>query len=89
MIEPGICLIPSNPIEINLIFCKWSFILLLLKVMRDKERKEFIVILEQYKSRLSKDKEASRKFLMDVGIVTKKGNLRQAYKHLCIPYDQD
>lgn len=57
--------------------------------MSDKDRKEFIVILEQYKSRLSKDKEASRKFLVDVGIVTKNGNLREPYKHLCIPQDQD
>jgi hypothetical protein len=57
--------------------------------MSEKERQEFARILEEYKMKLSKDKKASRQFLVDTGIFTKKGNLRQPYKHLCIPPDQD
>lgn len=57
--------------------------------MSEKDHQEFIVILEQYKQKLSKSKKASRKFLVDTGIVTAKGNLREPYKHLCIPPEQD
>jgi len=57
--------------------------------MSEKERQEFAQILEEYKQKLSKDKRASRQFLVDAGIFTEKGNLREPYKHLCIPQDQD
>jgi hypothetical protein len=57
--------------------------------MSEKDHKEFILILQQYKQKLSKSKKASRKFLVDTGIVTEKGNLREPYKHLCIPQEQD
>ena len=57
--------------------------------MSEKERQEFVQILEEYKQKLSKDKKASRQFLVDAGIFTEKGNLRQPYKHLCIPQDRD
>ncbi|HEX5154284.1 MAG TPA: hypothetical protein VFW07_22705 [Parafilimonas sp.] len=57
--------------------------------MSDKEREEFIKALKTQTEKLSKNKKASRKFLVDVGIITKKGNLRKPYKHLCIPQDQD
>ncbi len=57
--------------------------------MSDKERKEFIEALKAHTQKLSKDKKASRKFLVDTGIITDKGNLRKPYKHLCIPQDQD
>jgi hypothetical protein len=52
--------------------------------MNEKDRKEFILILQQYKLKLSRNKKASRQFLVDTGIVTKKGNLRAPYKHLCM-----
>lgn len=58
--------------------------------MSEKEKREFSAILQQYKEKLSGDKEASRQFLVDAGIITPKGNLREPYKHLtlCIPRDQ-
>jgi hypothetical protein len=57
--------------------------------MNDRERKEFIRILQQYKMKFSRSRKASMKFLVDVGILTKKGNLRKPYKNLCIPREQD
>lgn len=59
--------------------------------MSEKERKEFSALLKQYKEQLSGDKEASRRFLVDAGIITPKGNLREPYKHLslCIQQEQD
>lgn len=56
--------------------------------MADKELNEFVEILEKYKTRVSKSKSASKKFLIDLGIVTDKGNLKKNYKHLCIPQEQ-
>lgn len=57
--------------------------------MTEKERQDFIEILENLRLKLSKDKEAARKFLVDAGIYTAKGNLRKPYKSLCIPHAQD
>jgi hypothetical protein len=56
--------------------------------MSDKDRKEFIDILQKYKVKLSKNKKASKKFLVDAGITTEKGNLKMTYKNLCIPQEQ-
>lgn len=56
--------------------------------MTEQERKEFIKILERYKRKFAKNKNASREFLIKVGIYTEKGNLRKNYKHLCIPPTQ-
>lgn len=57
--------------------------------MSDKERREFIEALKAETKKLSKDRKASKKFLVNAGIITEKGNLRKPYKHLCIPQDQD
>jgi len=57
--------------------------------MTDKERKEFLEILDDKIRELSNSKEASQKFLVDLGIFTKKGNLTKKHKHICIPQDQD
>jgi hypothetical protein len=57
--------------------------------MSENERKEFVEILKKYNQRLSHNKKASRDILVDAGIFTKKGNLKENYKHLCIPQDQD
>lgn len=56
--------------------------------MSDKDRQDFIEILQKYKVKLSKNKKASKKFLVDAGITTPKGNLKKAYKDLCIPQGQ-
>lgn len=57
--------------------------------MSDKERKDFEVLLRSYIKKLSKNKKASRAFLVNTGIVTPKGNLTKNYKHLCIQQEQD
>jgi hypothetical protein len=57
--------------------------------MSEKERKEFSASLKQYQEKLSGDKEASRRFLVNAGIITSKGNLREPYKHLSLCMQQD
>ncbi len=57
--------------------------------MSDKERKEFSEAIKKYTSKLSNNKEASKKFLVDTGIITEKGNLREPYKQLCTPQEVD
>ncbi len=55
--------------------------------MSDKERAEIIKIQEKLLKKFSKDPAAARKFLVDAGIYTPKGNLRKPYRNLCIPQD--
>ena len=55
--------------------------------MSGKEREEFLVILEKKRKKLAKDPVAAKKFLVDTGIITPKGNLRKPYRNLCIPQD--
>lgn len=50
--------------------------------MSDKELKELLRLMENMRKKLKGDKEASRKFLVDAGIFTKKGNLRKPYREL-------
>ena len=57
--------------------------------MSDKERKEFSEAIKKYTSKLSKSKEASKQFLVETGIITEKGNLREPYKQLCTPQEVD
>ena len=56
--------------------------------MSDKERLEYLTKLKGLKKKLLNDPAAARKFLVDAGIYTPKGNLRKPYKNLCIPQDQ-
>lgn len=55
--------------------------------MSDKERKEYLEGLGKLRKKLLNDPAAARKFLVDAGIYTAKGNLRKPYKNLCIPHD--
>ena len=57
--------------------------------MSEKERREFSASMKEYAIYLSKNKEASKDFLVRVGIITPKGNFRKPYRHLCIPSGQD
>lgn len=57
--------------------------------MSENEKKAFSIAIKKYAIKLSKNKEASKTFLVKTGIITEKGNLREPYKHLCIPQDQD
>ena len=56
--------------------------------MSEKDRQVFIDILQKERKKLAKSKIASKKFLVKAGIVTAKGNLKQAYRNLCIPQEQ-
>lgn len=55
--------------------------------MSQQERKKFKEAVESYKKEVLSSKEASQKFLIELGIFTRKGNVRKPYKHLCIPQD--
>lgn len=47
--------------------------------MTDKERQENLEALKKLAKKLKGDKEASRAFLQNVGIITKTGKLTKAY----------
>lgn len=57
--------------------------------MGKEDKIKFIEALKKTQKELSKSQEASKKFLVDTGIITEKGNLKKPYKHLCIPSGQD
>ncbi|SEM65463.1 hypothetical protein SAMN05216436_106118 [bacterium A37T11] len=52
---------------------------------RDKETEEFAEILKKYKDKFAKSETTSKKFLVELGVITEKGNRTKHYKHLCIP----
>ena len=56
--------------------------------MIDQEISDLIEIIEKYKKAFLDDEKASKDFLVELGIYTKKGNLRKNYKNLCIQPDQ-
>lgn len=57
--------------------------------MTEKERNALLKAIEKKRAEIQKDPEVGRQFLIDVGVITEKGNLRKPYKHLCIRVDQD
>jgi hypothetical protein len=57
--------------------------------MSEKERREFSEAIKKYTQKLSKSKKESKDFLVRTGIITKKGNFREPYRHLCIQQGQD
>ena len=57
--------------------------------MSGKERKDLSKAMKEFAVKLSKDRSASKAFLVRTGIITAKGNLRKPYKNLCIPQGQD
>lgn len=50
--------------------------------MTNQERNELLELMEGLRQRLKGDREASRQFLVDAGIYTKKGVLRKPYRDL-------
>lgn len=50
--------------------------------MTNHERNELLELMEGLRQRLKGDREASRQFLVDAGIYTKKGTLRKSYRNL-------
>lgn len=57
--------------------------------MSDQEIKDLSRAMKKFAQKLSKNKKASKDFLVKTGIITSKGNLRQPYRNLCTPKDQD
>jgi hypothetical protein len=47
--------------------------------LKEKDEDPFITILKSYTLELTKSKAASKKFLVDIGVMTKKGNLTKNY----------
>jgi len=46
--------------------------------------KEMMNGLKEYQKKVTSSKEASRKFLIELGMVDKNGNLTAHFQHLCI-----
>lgn len=57
--------------------------------MSDKEIRELHQMLEAYKKKVTRSKATSKKFLVELGVITEKGNLKKNYRHLCIPQEQE
>lgn len=70
------------------IFTIFTLLIVSQDIMKDKEIKNLVKQLEKYRNELSKSEEKSRKFLVQTGIITEKGNLRKHYRNLCIPQEQ-
>ncbi|HET8854356.1 MAG TPA: hypothetical protein VFM60_00415 [Salinimicrobium sp.] len=56
--------------------------------MKEKEIKILLKKLERVRKNLANSEQGSKDFLVKAGIITKKGNLKANYKHLCIPQEQ-
>lgn len=52
--------------------------------MNESNKKQLLKELKDYKKEVTSSKNASRKFLVDLGVVDKDGNKTKEYKNLCI-----
>lgn len=57
--------------------------------MNSKEIKTFEAVIKAYGRKVATDKEASKFMLVDIGVITNKGNVRKQYKQLCTAEGQD
>ena len=55
--------------------------------MTDKEIERTVKKLREFHDRLANDKEASKRFLMNAGIIDADGNRTKQYENLCIPQE--
>ncbi len=55
--------------------------------MKEKDLAILVKKLEGVRKDLSSSEKKSKNFLINTGIITKKGNLKANYKHLCIPHE--
>ena len=56
--------------------------------MSSKELNKYLKKLDKLNKQVSSSKVASRKFLVDMGVITKKtGKVTKAYQSLCTPQD--
>ena len=51
--------------------------------MNNEEVKNFNAIIKAYGKIIAGDKVKSKKMLVEIGVITKKGNVRKPYKGLC------
>lgn len=56
--------------------------------MSKKEIEEFDTALKAYGKEVAASKKKSEDFLVRIGVITKKGNVRKHYKNLCTPQDR-
>ncbi len=57
--------------------------------MSDRELNKYLKKAKKLKLEVSKSKKASRKFLVEMGVLTKNGNPTNRYAHLCTVQDPD
>jgi hypothetical protein len=53
--------------------------------MTEREREALLAYMEDFKKKVTGNKELSRQFLIEVGIYTEDGKLTEPCKHLYIP----
>ncbi|WP_156088767.1 hypothetical protein [Mucilaginibacter pedocola] len=57
--------------------------------MSDKEIKSVALSIRKNGKEIARDKSKTTAFLKKLGILTKAGNVSNAYKEICIPIGQD
>lgn len=57
--------------------------------MCNKEIKKFDAKLKAYGKKVASSREKSEEFLYKIGVTTKKGNLTENFKNLCIQSNRD
>ena len=70
----------SNPVFNTFVQNVW--------IMDDNKVSALLVKLEKCRKTMETNQKASKEFLIKVGVVTKKGDLRANYKHLWLPLEQ-
>ncbi len=56
--------------------------------MSEKEYKDYLASLTEFSKEITATREASREFLIEIGIVDKNGEKTKEYENLCIQLDQ-
>ena len=56
--------------------------------MSKTEIEKFDAALKAYGKEIASSKKKSEEFLVRIGVITKKGNIRKPYRNLCTPQDQ-
>jgi len=59
-----------------------------MRILSEKEGREFIEAIEQEGNRLIKNRKAAREVLISIGILTPTGRIRKSYKNKCIRRDR-
>ncbi|OOG19793.1 hypothetical protein BWD42_07810 [Sphingobacterium sp. CZ-UAM] len=57
--------------------------------LKERGTEDFIAVLQKYKAKVTKNSETSKRFLVDLGVITKKGRRTKRYENLCIPEVQE